>query len=124
MNNSQSCFTSLTLRASRLKVLTTPQFGVTILLSSSVSLMAQGIEVTITAKSGILASPVSMTMLAFSYDFVVESQADSCRFYSEAELLKNRARPNLRRALWHHCEGGEPHLRVGRVFEILHAVFE
>ena len=110
--------------AASLEILTTPQLGVTILFSSSVSPVTQGTKVTITAKSGILACLVSMTMLAFSYDFVVESQADSCGFYSEATLLKNSARPNLRRALWHHCEGGEPHIRVGRVFEILHAVFE
>ena len=35
------------------------------ILSSSVSLMAQGVGMTINAESGILARPVSTTMLAF-----------------------------------------------------------
>ena len=60
-----------------------------------------------------------------SYDFVVGSQADSCRFYSEATVPGEPRSANLRRALRPHCEGGvRPHIRVVRVFGILHAVFK
>ena len=74
--------------------------------------MAQGVGVTIGAESGVLARPVLDDDSCISYDFVVGSQADSCRFYSEATLPENRAAQTC---------GVRPHIRVGRVF---HAVFE
>ena len=60
-----------------------------------------------------------------SYDFVVGSQADSCRFCSEGNVAGEPSSANLRRALRPHCEGGVgPHIRVGSVFGIPQAVFE
>ena len=48
---------------------------------------------TIGAQSGILARLVSLTDrdVCISHDFVVGSQVESCRFYSEATLPENRA---------------------------------
>ena len=85
------------------------------------SLMAQG---AIDAESGILARPCLDDNACFFFQLRGGIPGRLLQIFSEATLLENHAAPNLRRALWHHCEGGEPHIYVGNVFEILHDVFE
>ena len=86
------------------------------ILSSSLSLMAQGFGVIISAESGILARLASMTMLAF----LTTSWWDHRQTLADSTLrqrCRRLAQPNLRRAPRRHCEGGvRPHIRVGRVF--------
>ena len=79
-------------------------FGI---LSSSVSLMAQGVGV----------PGLSRCNACISYDFVVGSQADSCRFYSEATLpeiiLPEQPSPTLRSRS--PCASWAPSLHRGLV---------
>ena len=73
----------------------------------------------IDAESGILARPVSMTMLAFSYDFVVnprQTLADSTLRHRAGE--PRSANPATGTAA--PLKEVRPHIRVVRVFGILH----
>ena len=70
------------------------------------------------------ARPVSMTMLVF----LTTSWWDPRQTLANSTLDNVAGEPrsaNLRRTLRPHCKGGvRPHISVGRVFGILHAVFE
>ena len=77
-----------------------------------------------TAAPETAARPVSLTMLVF----LTTSWWDSRQTLADSTLDNVAGDPrsaNLRWALRPHCKGGvRPHIRVERVFGILHAVFE